>query len=213
VTPTITLTSTVGTPLTTITAEKRGIRPLPFLRGYKTSQISAACSSLVHHVIHAKTTTLTRAVPGRVRTVTLTLRPTVTTNTVFTTTTPAAATVTTVVSTTTITETADTSTTITTVCPSATPGIRGIAVTPPGMLRFPNTPTQVQCCSACYDTPGCSAWWSVTGSICAFAVNAPPNTPPNTAQCPAGLGENLWFFGAGDVEAAGGPGPCFGGAV
>ena len=210
-TDTQTSTSTVGTPLITVHPAKRHDRvPLPpFLECYRAPQISSACSKLVKDLIQTKTTTRTQLITRVPSTNVKTQTKTVATNTILVTATPDTVTVTNVVATTVVTEnTTVTTTTVTTVCPSATFGVSGISVDPPGGLRFPIAATPVECCTACFAAPGCVGWaW--LGPLCAFGVGSPPNIPPVTAQCPFGLGGFMHFTG-GSPELAGGPGPCFG---
>ena len=208
-TDTQTITSTVGTPLITAPLAKRHDRvPLPpFLECYQAPQISSACSKLVKDLIQTKTTTRTQLITRVPSTKFKTQTKTVATNTILVTATPDTVTVTNVVATTVVTEnTTVTTTTVTTVCPSATFGVSGISVVPPGSLRFPNSPTLVECCTACFAAQGCVGWVYL-GSLCAFGIGSPPNVPPVTAQCPFGLGGFTLFIG-GPRNLAGGPGPC-----
>ncbi|KAA8900903.1 hypothetical protein FN846DRAFT_123839 [Sphaerosporella brunnea] len=210
VTATVTITSTVGTPLTTTLTPLRKrsyTRPPPFLRGYRDSQISAACSTLVQNVIHTTTVTRTRVLPGKAKTATKTQTRTVATHTILTTVTPAAVTVTgEPVSTATVMET-DTVTLTTTICPSATTGVSGIAVAPPGSLHGSNVNDIVGCCSACYNAPGCVGWAFLGAGFCFYGTGSPPNSAPITPQCPFGLGTFTLGTG-GPAGLAGGSGPC-----
>jgi hypothetical protein len=203
-----------------------------YLKGWKPEQIKAACFRFVQPapVIVTKTgiktitstrvstytqkpttTTIVVATVTPPAVTRITVMTTTITNTVLTTSTPLTTLSTTITST--VTE-ASAITVTTTICAQATQGITGIAVTPPGSLRFPGAGSPEQCCAACYATPGCVSWWSVRGSICAFSIGSPPNTPPITAQCPNGLG-NWSFFDGGlqDDTQLGGPGYCAGSRV
>jgi hypothetical protein len=203
-----------------------------YLKGWRSEQIKAACAKLVHPAPVTVTKTGTKTITStRLTTYTqkpttktvvvatftppivtrITVMTTTRTNTILATSTPLVTVSTTVTSTVTSTSS---STVTTTICAQATQGITGIAVTPPGSLRFPNAAAPEQCCAACYAAPGCVAWWSVRGSICAYAIGSSPNTPPITAQCPNGLG-NWSFFDGGsqDNTQLGGPGLCAGSRV
>ncbi|OCL12547.1 hypothetical protein AOQ84DRAFT_386043 [Glonium stellatum] len=207
----------------------RGVNHPSYLRGYTSSQIVAACKKLVPPP-QPKTTTVTRKA-----TVTITKTRTITslpaTITALATTTPPASTVTTSIDSTTtitvlttttpgtiVTETLSTTVTTTTtssvtssVCPSATYGISGIAVSPPGSLRSGgSTPDSAACCTFCYNTPGCSGWAFLGANFCFAAFGSPPNSGPATSQCPNGLGTYVLGTG-GPADLAGGNGPCFAG--
>ncbi|KAF2497919.1 hypothetical protein BU16DRAFT_329065 [Lophium mytilinum] len=104
--------------------------------------------------------------------------------------------------------TTTTSTKTVSVCPSATYGISGIAVSPPGQLRSGGSAQDAPaCCSYCYNTPGCNGWAFLGANYCFAAFGAPPNTAPDSTTCPNGLG--TYELGTGGPSyLAGGAGPC-----
>jgi hypothetical protein len=224
-TTTVTTTSTLT--FAGITLDKRGNRLPGYLRGYTDAEVSNACREF----LELKTKTVTRystatstilVAKTKYRAVVVTTRTTVTPLASTTTTTELITSTTVQLFTSTpvivVTITIPGSTTLVTtttvtqpVCPGATDGITGISVKLPGTLSFPNAPTAEQCCTACFTTPGCVAWWSVKDSICAYVVNAPPNLGAPTDICPFGLGD--WLFSIGgptDGTQVGGKGQCAG---
>ncbi|KAI5806044.1 hypothetical protein EDC01DRAFT_638472 [Geopyxis carbonaria] len=203
----------------TMSVTKRGIAKVPaYLKGYEPARISRVCSSLLPKPSTVtKTRTVTRVITTTAaaarRTVVVTITPTATvTSTVAPTTTETTTETPTITATTTATVTPTATTTIVatkSVCPDQVNGITGISVTPPGSLRFPFAVTAPDCCTACFNTPGCVAWWSVQNSICAYAINSPPNADGTSAVCPSGRGDWSFFDGGSmDGTQVGGRGPC-----
>ncbi|KAF8533611.1 hypothetical protein BDD12DRAFT_913979 [Trichophaea hybrida] len=197
ITSTVTETTTLTIPTTTVGAarHRRAVALPAYLRGYRPGSISAACHNLLPRPTTTTTYTRTRIVRTRDG------GTTTTTTTATATSTPTTTTTTTIL--TTHTESTTTTTTVT-VCPQTTPAT-GIAITS-GSLKFPNANSVAQCCAACYTTPGCVGWVFL-GSLCAFGVHSPPNTPSATSLCPVGKGDFSLFLG-GSGQTQGGPGQC-----
>ncbi|KAF8535872.1 hypothetical protein BDD12DRAFT_853491, partial [Trichophaea hybrida] len=197
ITSTVTETTTLTIPTTAGAARHRRAVALPaYLRGYQPGHISSACHNLLPRPTTTVTYTKIRIVKRRGSGTTTTTTTTTATSTPSTTTT--------ITILTTHTE-STTTTSIVTVCPQATPAT-GIAVTPPGHLNFPSANSAAQCCAACYASPGCVGWVFL-GSLCAYGVGSPPNSPPVTPLCPFGKGGFSLFPGGGG-ELQGGPGQC-----
>ncbi|KAM0331646.1 hypothetical protein ACHAQA_003325 [Verticillium albo-atrum] len=205
---------------------ERGVKAPSYLRRYSRQQICNACAKVYPPPRRPtqtvrKTVTATRSVTATVtrspsatitQLRTVTPNPTTLTRTTPTTVTTVALETTTPVATKTITvtttvTTVEAATATTTVCPGIVPA-NGIGVNPGGRLEFPGGQNGLDCCLACYNSPGCNAWAYI--GICAISINAPSTGPatPST-ECPAGKGDAFLLTGqAGDNALVGGPGQC-----
>lgn len=198
------------------TAFKRNVgAAIPtYLKPYPTAQISSACSQFIKAYIQTTTRTTTKTIYIPAPTASLTQTSTVATITHLTTTTPLPTTLTNTVAIVTVTETLtdpiNTVTVTTTVCPSPTQGASGIAVRPPGSLQSAASNNIVECCTACYNSPGCVGWAYLGSGFCFFGSGTPPFAGQVTPQCPTGLGSFSLGLG-GPPSLAGGKGPCFSG--
>ncbi|KAF8419082.1 hypothetical protein EV426DRAFT_616528 [Tirmania nivea] len=216
--PTITVTSTVGTPLkpTSINDKRGAPAPPPFLADYPPAEISSACSTLIADNIQPTTVTQTEVITTACcdePTTTIYITKTVATEEVIHTDIPKQLTHMNIISTTTITTTGtDTATSTTTVCPSETPYTQAIGQGG-GIMETPHLGSAVKCCSACYyGNKSCWAWAWLGAENCVVIVGA--GSDPKTDQCPKGKGD---FFVIVDAEEetleehVSGAGPCWSG--
>ncbi|KAF2865623.1 hypothetical protein BDV95DRAFT_599599 [Massariosphaeria phaeospora] len=218
-----TQTTTLGIPTSLPAPVRRTLNPPSWLKGFATNHICPACNkvwpppppktvSVCKTTTRTSTQTRTFTKPGVTSTVVVTITPTAkaVTVSVSTTLTFSESSTSTPLTTTTLLSTVLATTTVAstvteTACAQQTAGVAGIGVNRPGSLRNAPASQVGECCTACYNTPGCNLWVYAGTNFCYYAVGGPPNVGDPTGQCPNGRGNGFLLEGEGGF---GGPGPC-----
>ncbi|KAI5778463.1 hypothetical protein EDC01DRAFT_674403 [Geopyxis carbonaria] len=214
-------TVTVEMPSPVITITERNIPTPVYLRKYSPHQLASACAIVVPRPRTTQTvtrTTVLRTRPAATTSTTTHLTTVRAATTIATTTTITSTSTSTPITTATTTITATITTTTSTtptksVCPQTTQGIAAIGARTPNRLLDTRSKEPVDCCTWCFQLPGCSAWLYSFPGVC-YAVITVPNegdVVDNANICPHGRGD--WLFLRGDPNddsSVGGRGQCAG---